>query len=142
MISPLDPGLRLIKIPIIAQDVGRAHDRSTAMIGVPYWSTMSAARSCSNSCSPSSATSTSVCPIARKRGAPYAQLTALEPEQRETGSLYNCPSGQHDDLGMSLAMLAWAGQHVHLDARQRPIFDAHRPRRQRKEIGWGPFVVG
>jgi hypothetical protein len=33
MISPLDPGLRLIKIPIIAQDVGRAHDRSTAMIG-------------------------------------------------------------------------------------------------------------
>ena len=30
---PFDPGLRLIKIPIIAHDVGRSHDRSTAVIG-------------------------------------------------------------------------------------------------------------
>jgi hypothetical protein len=34
MIShPVDPGLRQIKIPIIAHDVGRSHDRSTAVIG-------------------------------------------------------------------------------------------------------------
>jgi hypothetical protein len=70
-----------------------------------------------------------------------SNLCPLEPEQRESGIVYKCPPGQHDDLGMSLAMPA-ASQHVHLDVGQRPIFDAHRPRRQRKEIGWGPFVVG
>jgi hypothetical protein len=30
-------------------------------------------------------------------------------EQRESGIVYKCPREQHDDLGMSLAMLAWAG---------------------------------
>jgi hypothetical protein len=70
----------------------------------------------------------------------YAQLMALEPEQRESGMLYKCPAGQHDDLGMSLAMLAWAGQHMHLDAWQRPIFDGHRPRVQRQKFGWSSFV--
>ena len=38
--------------------------------------------------------------------------------------VYKCPPEQHDDLGMSLAMLAWAAQHVHLNAWQQPIFDA------------------
>jgi hypothetical protein len=41
---------------------------------------------------------------------------------------------------VSLAMLAWAAQHMHLNHWQQPIFDSHRPRRQRKEHGWGPFV--
>jgi hypothetical protein len=45
----------------------------------------------------------------------YEQLMALEPEQRERGMVYKCPSGQHDDLAISLAMLAWAAQHLHLD---------------------------
>jgi len=70
----------------------------------------------------------------------YEQLTALEPEQRESGIVYKCPSGQHDDLAMSLAMLAWAAQHLHLEAWTRPIFDAHRPRRQRQQYGWGAFT--
>ena len=70
----------------------------------------------------------------------YEQLTALEVEQRESGTIYKCPSGQHDDLAMSLAMLAWAAQHLHLEAWIRPIFDAHRPRRPRQTYGWGAFT--
>jgi hypothetical protein len=61
-------------------------------------------------------------------------------EQRESGIVYKCPPGQHDDLGVSLAILAWAAQHLHLNAWQQPIFDAHRPRRQRKDYGWSSFV--
>lgn len=65
---------------------------------------------------------------------------ALEPEQRDSGVVYKCPPGQHDDLGMSLAMLAWAAQHVHLDRWQQPIFDALRPRRQRQTPSWAAFT--
>ncbi len=70
----------------------------------------------------------------------YEQLAALEVEQRESGTVYKCPSGQHDDLAMSVAMLAWAAQHLHLDSWTRPIFDAHRPRRSRQTHGWGAFT--
>ena len=70
----------------------------------------------------------------------YEQLMALEPEQRENGIIYKCPSGQYDDLGISLAILAWAAQHVHLDYWQRPIFDAHRPPRPQQEFGWSSFI--
>jgi hypothetical protein len=70
----------------------------------------------------------------------YEQLYALETDQRESGIIYKCPSGQHDDLAISLAMLAWAAQHLHLDYWTRPIFDAHRPRRQPQQFGWGAFV--
>ena len=66
----------------------------------------------------------------------YEQLMALEPEQRESGTVYKCPSGQHDDLAMSLAMLAWAAQHLHLENWTQPIFDAHRPYRPRKKVSW------
>jgi hypothetical protein len=59
----------------------------------------------------------------------FSQLEGFEPEQRETGVVYKCPAGQHDDLAMSLAMVAWAAQHLHFDRWTRPIFDAHRPRR-------------
>jgi hypothetical protein len=41
----------------------------------------------------------------------YEQLMALETEMRESGTIYKCPSGQHDDLGMSCAMLAWGARH-------------------------------
>jgi hypothetical protein len=66
----------------------------------------------------------------------YEQLASLEPEQRESGTVYKCPSGQHDDLAMSLAMLAWAAQHLHLENWTRPIFEAHRPRRSREKLSW------
>jgi hypothetical protein len=70
----------------------------------------------------------------------YEQLAALEPEQRESGIVYKCPSGQHDDLGISLAMLAWATQHLHLDHWTRPIFNAHQPRPKRDKFGWKAFT--
>ena len=44
----------------------------------------------------------------------YEQLMALETEMRESGIIYTCPPGQHDDLGISCAMLAWAARHPHL----------------------------
>jgi len=34
---------------------------------------------------------------------------------RETGVVYTCPPGQHDDLGISRAMLAWPARHPHLE---------------------------
>jgi hypothetical protein len=44
----------------------------------------------------------------------YEQLMNLETEYRDTGVIYTCPSGQHDDLGISCAMLAWAARHPDL----------------------------
>ena len=39
----------------------------------------------------------------------HAKFTrSLETEVRDTGIVYSCLPGQHDDLGMSCAMLAWA----------------------------------
>jgi hypothetical protein len=226
---PLDPGLRLIKIPIIAHDVGRSHDRSTAVIGghcslfsgprqlevrefreLPlgiYGSELAnelvkidqqlnhnalivadlsndptyaetlfdtfgprvigvqIGRSGDGMTREFRRVKNGTVPIyqigrtflfdlllaefrnqhIRLPDSPegrrtYDQLNALEPEQRDSGIVYKCPPGQHDDLAVSLAMLAWAAQHIHLNAWQRPIFDAHRPRRQRQELGWGPFV--
>ena len=72
----------------------------------------------------------------------FDQLAALEPEQRESGTVYKCPPGQHDDLAMSLAMLAWAAQHMHLEYWCQPIFDAHRPRRPKIDAraAWEAFT--
>ena len=50
-------------------------------------------------------------PMAQKA---HAQLEALEVEYRDTGTLYGCPTGGHDDLGISCAMLAWAARHPHI----------------------------
>jgi hypothetical protein len=61
----------------------------------------------------------------------YAQLVALELEQRESGIVYKCPPGQHDDLAISLAMLAWAARHPHVQCWMRPINNAHPRRRPR-----------
>jgi hypothetical protein len=44
----------------------------------------------------------------------YQQLMNLEAELRDTGVVYKCLPGQHDDLGISCAMLAWAARHPHL----------------------------
>jgi hypothetical protein len=37
----------------------------------------------------------------------YAQLTQLEVEYRNSGLVYTCPSGRHDDLAISIAMVVW-----------------------------------
>jgi Terminase large subunit, T4likevirus-type, N-terminal len=69
----------------------------------------------------------------------YEQLADLETEHRDTGTVYTCPQGRHDDLGISLAMLCWAAQHPHLKSWLRPIELARRPRRRREApspAGW------
>jgi len=59
----------------------------------------------------------------------YEQLVALETEMRESGTIYKCASGHHDDLGISCAMLAWAAGHPHLQDWFRAVEAARRPRR-------------
>jgi hypothetical protein len=61
----------------------------------------------------------------------YEQLVALETEMRESGIVYTCPSGQHDDLGISCAMLAFAARHQHLSSWVRNGEYARRPRTPR-----------
>ncbi len=70
-------------------------------------------------------------PMSRKA---YEQLMNLETEMRESGIVYKCPSSQHDDLGISCAMLAWAARHPHL---QRWV-SLYRPRqrRPRQTVDW------
>jgi len=58
----------------------------------------------------------------------------------DTETLYKCLPGQHDDLGMSCAMLVWAAAHPHLPTWVRPIEDARRPRPPRQKFGWKSFV--
>jgi hypothetical protein len=68
----------------------------------------------------------------------YAQLMALEVEIRQSGIIYNCPSGRHDDLAISLAILVWAANHPHLSAWCRVL--EPRPIRRSREApstkGW------
>jgi hypothetical protein len=66
----------------------------------------------------------------------YEQLANLETEFRENGRIYGCPAGQHDDLGISCAMLAWAARHPHLDSWRRQVEIARRPRRVREKFNW------
>jgi hypothetical protein len=58
----------------------------------------------------------------------YEQLVGLETEMRESGIVYRCPPGQHDDLGISFAMLAWVARHRHL---RDWVRIAERPRKIR-----------
>jgi hypothetical protein len=64
----------------------------------------------------------------------YDQLTQLELEHRESGVVYTCPSGRHDDLAISMAMVVWAARHPHLEVWcRRLIRKAHKPR---PKISW------
>jgi hypothetical protein len=64
----------------------------------------------------------------------FEQLMGLETEMRESGTVYRCPPGQHDDLGISCAMLAWAARHPHLSSWVRNGEDARRPPRPRPQF--------
>jgi hypothetical protein len=70
----------------------------------------------------------------------YEQLEKLETEMRDTGVVYTCPPGQHDDLGISCAMLAWAARHPHLSSWVNTGFYSRRPRRQRQTYNWNAFT--
>ena len=68
----------------------------------------------------------------------FDQLMALEVEIRESGIVYHCPSGRHDDLAISCAILVWAAQHPHLPVWCRPL-EPRVPRRAQPAIsprGW------
>jgi hypothetical protein len=58
----------------------------------------------------------------------FDQLVRLETEMRPSGTVYSCSSGQHDDLGISLAMLVWAAKHPHLERWIGIVNSARRPR--------------
>jgi hypothetical protein len=64
----------------------------------------------------------------------YEQLANLETEFRESGTVYSCPTGQHDDLAISCAMLVWAARHPHLQYWVRSL--ETRPRRPREKFNW------
>jgi hypothetical protein len=68
----------------------------------------------------------------------YQQLMNLEAELRDTGIVYKCLPGQHDDLGISCAMLAWAARHPHVSGWIQAM---PRPRVLPKQrYGWGAFT--
>ena len=56
----------------------------------------------------------------------YEQLVALEVEIRQSGMIYNCLSGRHDDLAISCAMLVWAARHPHVPSWCR-VLEPRRP---------------
>jgi hypothetical protein len=70
----------------------------------------------------------------------YEQLANLELEFRDSGMVYGCPVGLHDDLGISCAMLAWAARHPHLPYWLRNLETGRRPRKPRQTHGWGAFT--
>jgi hypothetical protein len=70
----------------------------------------------------------------------YEQLANLEAELRDSGLVYTCPTGLHDDLGISCAMLAWAARHPHLEIWMRNLPAAQRPRYRRPSWGWAAFT--
>jgi Terminase large subunit, T4likevirus-type, N-terminal len=68
----------------------------------------------------------------------YEQLMMLEIDLRETGLVYKCPTGQHDDLAISLAMMVWAAVHPHLSVWMREL-EFRPPRAKRPtftSLGW------
>jgi hypothetical protein len=74
-------------------------------------------------------------PMSRKA---HEQLANLETELRDSGIVYKCLPGRHDDLGVSCAMLAWAARHPHLQHWTRGI---SRPRPVlRQQYGWAAFT--
>lgn len=66
----------------------------------------------------------------------YEQLANLETEYRDTGLIYTCPPGHHDDLGISCAMLAWAARHPHLQEWMRNLPAAQQARKPRPKVSW------
>jgi len=66
----------------------------------------------------------------------HEQLVALETEARQSGIVYTCPPGQHDDLGISCAMLVWAARHPYLRGWVQITETARRPRTPRPKVSW------
>ncbi|WP_407179680.1 terminase large subunit domain-containing protein [Bradyrhizobium sp. STM 3562] len=70
----------------------------------------------------------------------YEQLANLDVDYREGGTVYQCAPGQHDDLAISFAILAWAAQHPHLNMWMRDVEARRRPRPPRPKVSWGAWT--
>ena len=71
----------------------------------------------------------------------YEQLANLAADFPEGGrTIYRCPAGQHDDLGISFAMVAWAARHPHLGMWMRDVAATRRPKIRAPRYGWGAFT--
>lgn len=68
----------------------------------------------------------------------FEQLALLEIEQRETGFIYTCANGQHDDLAISMAMIAWAVGHPHSRSWANAL--ERRQRKPREKISWAAWT--
>ena len=66
----------------------------------------------------------------------YEQLMALVTEMRESGIIYTGPPGQHDDLAISCAMLAWAARHPHLPYWVSNFVRSRMIRKPRPKVSW------
>ena len=56
------------------------------------------------------------------------------------GSCINVCPGQHDDLGISCAMLNCATRHPHLNYWMGPVVAARWPNPRRQTFGWAAFT--
>ena len=83
----------------------------------------------------------SALPMARRRDAPMHNWKRSSRKCGRAGSSISVCPGQHDDLGISCAMLNWAAHHPHLEAWMGRMVAARRPRRQRQTYGWGCVYV-
>ena len=71
----------------------------------------------------------------------YEQLANLAVDFPEGGrTIYRCPAGQHDDLGISFAMVAWAARHPHLRMWMQDVAATRRPKIRAPRNGWAPFI--
>ena len=70
----------------------------------------------------------------------YEQLMNLETEMRESGTVFTCPSGKHDDLGISCAMLAWAARHPHLSDWVQNFERSRVIRKPRPKVSWSAWT--
>jgi hypothetical protein len=70
----------------------------------------------------------------------YEQLMGLETEMRESGIVYSCPDGRHDDLGISCAMLAWAARHPHLSEWIRISQRSRIIRKPKPPVSWAAWT--
>ena len=70
----------------------------------------------------------------------YQQLADLEVVDGDTGRIYKCPNGRHDDLGVSCAMVAWAARHPHLSIWVGPLRQSQIIRKPRPAPSWGAWT--
>jgi hypothetical protein len=64
----------------------------------------------------------------------YAQLTQLEVQLRDSGRIYACPNGRHDDLAISIALVVWAARHPDVESWSRSLI--RRVRKPRPKVSW------